>query len=342
MPPQLGRNLILASVVFLLISVSTLRAQVGVGNIIGELHLSRGDFPGRVFIELQLRGATLASGYSDDEGKFGFYGLGSNPYHVVIHDERFYPVDKLVELNTSISATSMAQISLTPREPARNEPLVNREQGSNPHLSDSAEYRRRFSKNAVKEFDRGVESDRKGNHEDAIRHYEKAVTFAPDFYPAHNNLGSVYLSKSEFAAAQREFEEVIRLNQSDAAGYFNLSNVCTLMGQMPEAERYLGEGMRRQPDSALGHFVLGSLDIHLGKLPEAENALRQAIQLDPAMSEPRLQLVNLLLRQGRKADAIAQLRDFVGAFPASPHYTHARQLLQQLQSSSGPATSVPN
>src|SRR5947199_6908920 len=108
MPPQLGRNLILASVVFLLISVSTLRAQVGVGNIIGELHLSRGDFPGRVFIELQLRGATLASAYSDDEGRFGFYGLGSNPYHVVVRDERCYPVDKLGDRKRCISAKSLS------------------------------------------------------------------------------------------------------------------------------------------------------------------------------------------------------------------------------------------
>src|SRR5438105_14821681 len=126
-----GRNLILAYLVCLIMSASTLQAQIGVGNIIGELHLSRGDFPGRIFIELQLRGATLASAYSDDEGKFGFYGLGSNPYHVVIHDERFYPVDKLVELTTSISAASMAQISLPPRQTAQREPLANREQGSN-------------------------------------------------------------------------------------------------------------------------------------------------------------------------------------------------------------------
>jgi tetratricopeptide (TPR) repeat protein len=219
-------NLILTCLVFLLVSARALRAQqVGVGSIVGELHLSRGDFPGRIFIELQLRRATIASIYSDDQGKFGFVGLGSNPYHVVIHDERFYPVDKLVELNTSISATSMAQISLTPRETNETETLPNREPGSNPHLIDPSDYRGHFPKNAIKEFDKGVQADKNKRRDEAIGHYEKSIFLAPDFYPAHNNLGSAYLGKADFKSAQAHFEEAIKLNQSDAEAHLNLANV---------------------------------------------------------------------------------------------------------------------
>ena len=97
--------------------------------------------------------------------------------------------------------------------------------------------------------------------------------------------------------------------------------------------------MQRQPDSALGHFLQGTLDIRLGKLPQAEGALRQAIQMDPMMAQPRLQLVNLLLQQGRKGDAVAQLHDFVGAFPDGPFSTQAKDLLKRLQGS--PPASQP-
>jgi Flp pilus assembly protein TadD len=338
------RNLVLLCLVVLFVAPLAIRAQQGsgVGSIVGELHLSRGDFPGRVFVELQLRGAAVSSIYSDDQGRFGFYGIGNNPYHVVIRDERFNAVDQLVVVDTSISAVSIVQINLSEREPVKTEPLAGREQGSNPHLIDPSEYRRRFPKKAVKEFDQGVQCHANGKHDDALGHYQKAIALAPDFYAAHNNLGSVYLSKSDFAAARKEFEEVVRLNQSDSAGYFNLSNVCMLMGQMTDAEKYLEEGMRRQPDSALGHFLLGSLDMRLEKLSEGESALRQAIQLDPAMPQARLQLVNLLLRQGKKADAAAQLRDFIGAFPASPYNTQAKGLLERLETSSKPTTSLPN
>jgi predicted Zn-dependent protease len=104
-----------------------------------------------------------------------------------------------------------------------------------------------------------------------------------------------------------------------------------LTGELPEAQRYLAEGMHRQPDSALGHFLQGTMDIHLGKLPQAEGWLRQAIQLDPMMAQARLQLVNLLLQQGRKGDAVAQLHDFLSAFPEGPFSGKAKDLLKRLQ-----------
>src|SRR5207237_6927419 len=115
--------LFLACLSPLLFPVPWLNAQQGgVGNVVGELHLTRGDFGGRIFVELQLRSAPIASGYSDNEGKFGFYGLASNTYHVVIHDERFFPVDQAVVLDTSISFMSVAQVTLTPHEGPKKDP----------------------------------------------------------------------------------------------------------------------------------------------------------------------------------------------------------------------------
>ena len=324
---------------FFLIFAGSLWGQQ-LGNIVGEVHVVRSDFPGRVLIELQLHGAPIASQYTDEQGKFGFPSLTNNLYHIVIRDDRFYPVDQQAILDVSVTAIAMVQINLIPREQTRKGDLP-AQKGSNPFIIDTEEYRYKAPKKARKEFDRGLESDRNGKREDAIRHYETAVSMAPDFYQAHNNLGSDYLSKSDFARARREFEEAVRLNQSDAAAYFNLSNVCILMGEMSDAQKFLGEGMRRQPDSALGQFLLGSLDMRTGKLQEAEAALRQAIRLSPVMAQARLQLVNLLLQQGRKTDAAAQLHEFVSAFPDNPFSAQAKQLLQRLES---PAKSpaIPN
>jgi tetratricopeptide (TPR) repeat protein len=186
-----------------------------------------------------------------------------------------------------------------------------------------------------------LEADRVGKRDDAIHHYQKAIQVSPDFYYAHNNLGSDYLGRSDFAAARKEFERVVELNQSDATAYFNLSNVCMLMGQVPDAERFLDEGLRREPDSALGQFLLGSLDLRAGKLPEAEHALRNAIQLNPVMAQSRLQLVNLYLQHGRKQDAAAELHAFVSAFPDNPFNKQAQQLLQRLEVPAKPAASAP-
>ena len=122
--------------------------------------------------------------------------------------------------------------------------------GSNPDMIDVREYADKFPKRAVKEFDKGLGADAEGKHDDAIRHYLKAVEIAPDFYLAHNNLGSDYQNKSDFANARKEFERVVQLNQSDAAAYFNLSNVCMLTGQLTEAQQI--SGRRPAPRTRLG------------------------------------------------------------------------------------------
>jgi tetratricopeptide (TPR) repeat protein len=149
------------------------------------------------------------------------------------------------------------------------------------------------------------------------------------------------VSKSDFVNARREFEQVVKLNQSDANGYFNLSNVCMLTNQLTDAQQFLDEGLRRQPDSGFGQFLLGSLNMRLKKTALAEAALLRAIQLDPTKAQYRLQLVNLLLQQGRKDAAASQLRELLAKLPDSSFSPQARQVLQKLESSTAPAA-VPN
>lgn len=311
--------------------------QTTLGSVVGHLRVVRGDTPSHpILVSLELRGAPMDSAYSDSSGTFGFHGLHPDPYYVVVNDENYEPVRRLAVIDPVMQApTVYLDISLVPKKTEKGRAEVGSQApGSNPNMIDIREYSERFPKAAVKEFTRGVNADRASKLDDAIRHYQKAVAIAPYFYLAHNNLGSDYLSKSDFPAARKEFEEVVRLNQSDADGYFNLSNVCMLTGQFAEARRYLDEGLRRNPESGLGQFLLGSLNLRLKKLPEAESALRRAIQLNPLMAQARLQLVNLLLQQGRKDDAESILRDFLSSFPDSSFSTQARQVLQRLEGSS--------
>jgi len=306
-------------------------------NIVGRLHIVRGDFPShRLMIELRFRGSAIGSTYADEAGNFGFINLIGGEYHVVINDGDYSPVDERVIVRPDVSATAMVSIALQPREQSRSS-LLARAMGTNPHMVDLAEYRSHFSKSVLKEFDKGLEADKDGDSTGAISHYEKAVKIAPDFYPAHNNLGSAYLNKSDFEGARREFEEVVRLNQSDAAGYFNLSNVCLLTGKLDEAQQFLNEGMRREPDSALGYFLRGSLDMRTTKYQEAESELRRAIQASPVMTQARLQLINLLLKQGKNSEAKSELHDFIHAFPDNNFTPKAKQLLQRLEDSSNAA-----
>jgi Tfp pilus assembly protein PilF len=324
------RKLVFCWFIFFLVPV--LRAQQGgIGNLVGEIHLGRGDFPGKILVELQLRGATLASAYCDDEGKFGFGGLSSNPYHIVIQDEHFYPIDQLAILDTSISTLLIVQVSLNPRVATKNDSPPDHDHSSNPYLVDTSEYRRRFPKKAVKEFDEGVKAEKNRKHDDAVLHYQNSIVLAPDFYLAHNNLGLVYLTESLFSEAQSQFEQVIKISPNDAMGYLNLGNAMLLRQQYVTAVHWVGEGLTRQPNSSFGHFLMGTLFSRLGKLEVSEKELKRSLELDPLMANAHLALVNLYIQQKRTRDAATELRTFLATFPDDSMAPKARQVLIKLE-----------
>ena len=307
------------------------------GSVVGRVRIVPGGPPPEpVLVTLQARGITVNTIFTDAEGRFVFYGLPSNLYHVVVNDPKYQPAEMQVTVNPAILATAYVQFNLYPKDPQNGggttaQPAAS---GGNPYLVNVADYAKDFPKKAVDEFQKALKAEQKGKTDDAIQHYRKAIEIAPSFYPARNQLGVAFLARKDFAAAQTQFEEVIKLNQSDANAYFNLGNVFLLTRQFDDAQRLLEEGLRKQPNSGLGHFLLGSVYGRVGKLSEAERALHDAIQFDPGLSRAHLELVNLYLREKRAPEAISELRFFLKTFPADPMVPQARQVLSRLE---GPA-----
>lgn len=298
-----------------------------VGSIVGVIRVVRANFPEPVLVTLEFRGAPIQSSYADPEGRFSFNSLYANLYHVVINDEHYAPVNLSAELKPDIQPVLIMQIILVPRQHAGTT-------SSGPYVVGPSDFTKNYPRSAVKEYERGVKKESEGKADEAIEQYRKAIKDAPDFAVAHNNLGSLYIGKSQFPDAQKEFEESIRLAPADSKGYFNMANLMLLTGKLSDAERYLQEGFRKQPDSAFGFFVQGSVMERSGRLQEAEHALQRALELNPKMTRPHLELVNLYLREQRRADAVSELQKFLQVAPTDPFAPKAREVLNQLQSPS--------
>jgi len=325
-------------------------------SIIGELRVVRGSFPNkRIQVNLETRGATAATVYADNEGKFFFPGLQGNLYHVVINDDDFQAVDERVAVTPLANCTAILMITLNPKSAAStataepNRPGANahmmdndvstgkqgasRVSGANPYVVNQSEYAKLPPK-ALKEFKAGLNSDQKGHPEEAISHYQKVLKMAPDFYPARNNMGTAYLSRGDFESAETEFRNVIQANNSDAAAYFNLGNAFLLTKRYDEASRSIGEGLQKQPNSALGLFLLGSVHARTHHRQEAEKSLRRALEIDAGLSNAHLALVNLYVEEGRVVDAIGELKEFLRMAPNDALTPKAREVLHRLEAQS--------
>lgn len=316
----------------LVLCVPLFGQQNQIGKIIGSVRVLRGDVPSHpILVTLEMRGAPIASSYCDDRGSYGFYNLVANQYRVTVNDDDYEPVSETTDLNPDFSTTNMVQITLIPRAQAKKDVLPGRVQGSNPYLIDPAEYNRQFPKKTLKEFDKGVEADHHGKTDEAIEHYQKALSYSPNYYPAHNNLGSAYLGRQNFDEAQAEFEAALKANQNDVEAYFNLANLFLTTQHYPEAERQIEQGLQRQPESPFGHFLEGLLYSRTNRPELAEKSLLGTLQLDPKMSQAYLQLVNLYLQEKRAAEAITELEAYLKNFPDSPYSAKARETLKRLQ-----------
>ena len=327
-----------------LVLTSQVRAQQAntLGKIIGIIRVSRGDFPANpVLVRLEMRGSPINSAYADGQGRFGFYGLIANEYTITVNDDAYEPFTETINVNPDTAPMNFAQVTLVPRANAKKDPLPGRVEGSNPYLIDPADYNGQFPKKTRKEFDKGVEADHQGKTNDAIQHYEKALSYSPNYYPAHNNLGSAYLGRQKFDEAQAQFEAALKANQNDVEAYFNLANVLVLKQHYQEAQREIDEGLKRRPDSAFGKFIQGSVYNRTGRPDLAEKSLQGAVQLDPKMLQAYLQLVNLYLQQKRTPEAIGELETYLKAFPDSPFSPKARDLLKRLHEDAGTSTNPP-
>jgi len=328
----------LLRIVFLVVVCSTISphatAQAPGATVMGQVRITPGNQVSKpILVTLKGRGTLVGLSYTDDEGRFYFNGLPGNIYHLEINEEGFMPVNETIVSDPDTAPTRMVNIYLVPK----NRPKVAGEgpiAGENPYLTSEAEYGKIYPEQAVKEFKAGKKADQKGKVDDAIGHYEKAISLAPTFFMARNNLGTLYLSKSDYAAAQEQFEKVIGINPNDASAFFNLANLNLLQNKFDDALRFAEKGLSKQPSSAFGNFLKGSIYARVGSMQEAESALKRSLELDPQMAQTYLALVNLFIQEKRSADAIAELKTFLKEFPDHQFAPKARDVLKRLESSS--------
>ncbi len=186
------------AVLLLLLAAAPLAWPQQTASIIGVIRVLRGNFPEPIMVTLEVHGGAINSTYTDGEGRFSFNNVVGNIYHVLINDDQYAPVDIAVAVRPDVSPSSILQIILVPRQGKPATP-------AGPYVVSAADLTRNYPKNAVKEYERGVKLENEGKADEAIEHYLKAIKEAPNLAVAHNNLGSLYVGKSDFPAAQKEF-----------------------------------------------------------------------------------------------------------------------------------------
>jgi protein O-mannosyl-transferase len=163
------------------------------------------------------------------------------------------------------------------------------------------------SDNFFAQYNLAVALNDKGNVDEAIAHYQKALQLKPDFVAAHINLGDALLQKSKLAEAMAHFQRALQLKPDSVEAQNDLAWV---LAASPEASLRDGkkavELAQRANQLTLGASpailsTLAAAYAEIERFPEAIETAQRALQLAEAQANTKL--VNDLRSQMKRYQA---------------------------------------
>jgi len=142
----------------------------------------------------------------------------------------------------------------------------------------------------------------------------------PDSYLAHNNFGNVLFRKGQVNEAIAHYQKALAILPDYSEAHYNFGMALIQNGRVDEAIAHFEKAAETRPDSqgvqAMAHNNLGDLLSQRGQADEAIAHFQKAIQIDPRLASAHAGLGDLLLRKGRAAEAVAHYQTAMEIQPA--------------------------
>ena len=160
-----------------------------------------------------------------------------------------------------------------------------------------------------------------GRIDEAIARYRQALQIKPEYAEAHNNLGTTLARRGQIGQAIAHFKRAVEIKPSYAEAHLNLGSALTACGQMGEAIAHFQWALAIKPDYAEAHNSLGAALAAGGRTDEAIAHLRTALRIRPKYAEAQYVLGTISAGQGRTNEAIAHYQE---ALKIKPEYADAQ------------------
>ena len=183
---------------------------------------------------------------------------------------------------------------------------------------------------AITEHNLGAALQSDGRVDDAIVHYQLALTLKPDHAPALNNLGTALAAKGSTGQAIEHYERALAVDPVYASAHYNLANALLREGKAASAAEHFRLALQSTPGSAELHNNLGIALGDVGRFDDAIAEFRKALGFDPNAARTHRNLANALAEMGQRDEAIESLRQALrlDARDGPAHYDLATLLLE--------------
>lgn len=153
-----------------------------------------------------------------------------------------------------------------------------------------------------------------GQRAAAIERMKEAVAVQPRNAQQRDDLGTLYAQAQDWAHAEQEYSEAIRLQPELAAAHLHLGFVLSAEQKPNAAQEWLA-ACKLEPANANVSLLAGKALADAGQDEQALPILEHAHELAPQSNDAAYQLALVLQRESRVPEAIELLRSVVNAEP---------------------------
>jgi tetratricopeptide (TPR) repeat protein len=145
-----------------------------------------------------------------------------------------------------------------------------------------------------------------GKETAGIEYLAKAVTMAPSFARAQNDLGHVLLGEGRVDDALPHLQQAAALKPDAPEGHYNLGRALLAKGRVAEALDQFQTQVKLQPEDAIAQLNFGSVLLDNNLTDDAIPPLEKAAAINPSNAEVHFRLGNAYYLKGRAAEAVDQ------------------------------------
>ena len=296
------------------------------GAVRGQIIIPTAHASDRILVVLQKAdGPVAGQAYSDTLGNYEFHSLVPGTYLILVHVDGYEDVRQEVGIGSGTFGSQVVDIQLREKETL----ITVKSDVTADQVIDLAELGRSYPRKAIQDYEKSREEIQRGNNARAIEILTGVLKIAPDFYNAHNTLGTLYQKTGRFTEAEDEYRRARELNPKSADPLVNLGSLFIDEAAVYTADRNIAgkilddaldilEESLKMKRSAPAYYFLGSANYRSSFYEEAELNFKRALALDSHMGASQLMLANVYIKQQKWQDALEHLDAYLTDNPSAP------------------------
>jgi Tfp pilus assembly protein PilF len=152
------------------------------------------------------------------------------------------------------------------------------------------------------------EAQAKGEIDEVISLWEKAVKAVPEFWMAHLKLAISQEAKGLIHEAHGNYEKALSLNPNRQIVKYHMAQNLIKLGELGRAEELLRLAIKNEPQNSKSYQSLALLLARKSRFEESESLFKQTLTIKPDFGKAHFNFAVLLMKLKRPQEAITHMK----------------------------------